>query len=236
MRPSYEKLTPRTGSGSRDGLLLKMLAALAVGLLAGALIGVWFLGSGSGSTGSGELFETAGVPGGFERTCDGAALASGRFFQAMNSPEIALDPDASRTAIDHMAVGEMAAEMKSAVPRLVEPYANGAIGEQYRAGVQTLQVGVPVGYKTLSCDTDRAVVRLWTVTVRGNATNVWPMQFWRTVQTELRWIDGDWRIVDGWTRNGPIAYWTQHPLPDRTANQSLVMLVTKGMKSFGTLP
>lgn len=235
MRAAYEKLSPRDDPGSGGRRFVKITAAVVVGLVIGVLLGRSMGGSGAESPGATEVTKT-GVTVGFERTCDGAAMAAGSFFQAMNSSEIALDGDASRRAIDDMATGPMASELKAAVAYLVEPYARGAIGEQYRAGVQTLQVGVPVGYKIRSCDEDRAVVRLWTVSVRGNATNVWPMQFWRTVETELGWIEGGWRIVDGWTRDGPVPYWTQRPLPDRPANQALVMRVTRGMKSFDALP
>jgi len=234
MRSTYERLSPRDGS-KPGGRIVKVAALVMAALLVGMLLGKSMGGSGVESPGQVELTE-AGVPVGSDRSCVGAAVAAGRFFQAMNAPENALDADASRRAIDDMAVGQMASELKAAVAYLVEPYARGAIGQGYRAGVQTVQVGVPVGYAVRSCDEDRVVVRLWTVSVRGNATNVWPMQFWRTVQTELAWDEGGWRIVDGWTRDGPVPYWTQRPLESRPANQALVMRVTRGMKSFDAFP
>lgn len=234
MRTSYEKLTARDNPGPSSNRLLKAAGLLALGLVVGMLVGV---GLGSSSNDAGKIGRSGGstVSAGFIRSCNGAALAIGEFFERMNSAEIALDPDASRAAIDEMATGQVATEMKAAVDYLVEPYAAGAIGREYRAGTETLQVGVPVAYRVRECSGDRVVVRLWTVTVRGNATNVWPMQFWRTVQTSVEWINGRWQIVDGWNRDGPIPYWTQRPLPDRKANQALVMRITGGMRSFGSL-
>lgn len=236
MRSSYEKLSARDSQNPGGRPSLKLVAVLAVGLIVGMFVGSSLGRSTDDPVTTEQTTVADGVPTGFERTCEGAALASGKFFQVMQTPEVALDAEASRAAIDRMATGAVATEMKAAVTHLVEPYAAGAIGQEYRAGAQTLQVGVPVAYKIRSCEKDRVVVRLWTVTVRGNATNVWPMQFWRTVETELHWVGGEWQILDGWNRDGPIPYWTQRPLPSRSANQALVMRITREMKSFATLP
>ncbi|MCB0859978.1 MAG: hypothetical protein KDB54_04915 [Solirubrobacterales bacterium] len=210
-----------------------MAAAIVAALIVGVLVGR--------STAPGTTLP-AGAPvgptgvSGFDRSCTGAASAAGRYFTVMNSPTVALDSKASRETIDQIASGRMAGELNAAVPYLVAPYAAGTIGQEYRAGVPTIQLGVPLGYKILTCTPDRVTVRIWTVTVRGNGGSVSPMQFWRTVQTELAWQDGGWRIVKGWNRDGPVPYWTQRPLPSRSENQVLVMRVARGMKSFDSLP
>lgn len=210
-----------------------MAAAMVAALIVGVLVG---------RATAPETTLPAGAPvgptglSGFERSCTGAASAAGRYFTAMNSPKVALDAKASRKTIDRIASGRMAGELKAAVPYLVAPYAAGVIGQEYRAGVPTIQLGVPLGYKILACAPDRVTVRIWTVTVRGNAGSISPMQFWRTVQTELAWQDDGWRIVKGWNRDGPVPYWTQRPLPSRSGNQALVMRVAGGMKSFASFP
>lgn len=233
MRPAYEKLAVGHRRNRGGGWLAKagaIMAALIVGVLVGR------------STAHSESALPAGAPVGptgvftFEHSCSGGASAAGRFFAVMNSSTVALDAKSSRDLIDQIATGRMASELKAAVPYLVAPYATGTIGQEYRAGVPTIQLGVPLGYKILACSPDRVTVRIWTVTVRGNAGSVSPMQFWRTVQTELAWQDGGWRIVKGWNRDGPVPYWTQRPLPSRSDNQALVMRVAGGMKSFDSLP
>jgi len=234
MRTAYEKLPSSNGRSPEGGRVVKVAAAILVAVM----VGLWIGRSTAGS----ETLPHLGVPtgsadlSGFERSCSGAAAAAGRYFELMNSPKVALDPKASRETIDQIADGHMEAELKAAVPYLVAPYAAGTIGQEYRAGVATVQMGVPLGYAVLSCSPDLVRVRIWTVTVRGNAGSVWPMQFWRTVQTELAWQNGRWLIVKGWNRDGPVPYWTQRPLPDRSANQALVMRIAGGMKSFGSLP
>ena len=210
-----------------------MAAAMVAALIVGVLVG---------RATAPETTLPAGAPvgptglSGFERSCTGAASAAGRYFTVMNSPKVALDTKASRETIDQVASGHMAGELKAAVPYLVTPYAAGTIGQEYRAGIPTIQLGVPLGYKILACAPDRVTVRIWTVTVRGNAGSISPMQFWRTVQTELAWQDDGWRIVKGWNRDGPVPYWTQRPLPSRSGNQALVMRVAGGMKSFASFP
>jgi len=234
MRAAYEKLPSSNGRSPGGGRVVKVAAAIVVAVI----VGLWIGRSTAGS-------ETSTQPGvrtgsvnlsGFDHSCSGAAAAAGRYFELINSPKVALDAKASRDTIDQIAAGHMEAELKAAVPYLVAPYAAGTIGREYRAGVATIQMGVPLGYSVLSCTPDLVRVRIWTVTVRGNAGSVWPMQFWRTVQTELAWQNGRWLIVKGWNRDGPVPYWTQRPLPDRPANQALVMRVAGGMKSFGSLP
>lgn len=233
MRSSYEKLPASNGRAPVGGLLAKV-AAIVAALIVGVLVGR--------TTAPETTLSAAGVPvgptgpSGFERSCSGAASAAGRYFTVMNSPKVALDTKASRQTIDQIASGRMAGELKAAVPYLVAPYAAGTIGQEYRAGIPTIQLGVPLGYKILACAPDRVTVRIWTITVRGNAGSVSPMQFWRTVQTELAWQDDGWRIVKGWNRDGPVPYWTQKPLPNRSGNQVLVMRVAGGMKSFDSLP
>ena len=233
MRPAYEKLAVSnadTAGGGRFAKVAAIIAALIVGVLVGR------------TTAPETTLPAAGAPvgptgvSGFERSCSGAASAAGRYFTVMNSPKVALDTKASRETIDQVASGHMAGELKAAVPYLVTPYAAGTIGQEYRAGIPTIQLGVPLGYKILACAPDRVTVRIGTVTVRGNAGSISPMQFWRTVQTELAWQDDGWRIVKGWNRDGPVPYWTQRPLPSRSGNQALVMRVAGGMKSFASFP
>lgn len=234
MRAAYEKLPSGNGRSPEGGRVVKVVAAIVVAVIVGLWIGRSTAGSETSRqpsvpTRSADLF-------GFERSCSGAAAAAGRYFELMNSQKVALDAKASRETIGQIAAGHMEAELKAAVPYLVAPYAAGTIGQEYRAGVATIQMGVPLGYSVLSCTPDLVRVRIWTVTVRGNASSVWPMQFWRTVQTELAWQNGRWLIEKGWNRDGPVPYWTQRPLPDRSANQALVMRVAGGMKSFGSRP
>lgn len=236
MRSAYEKL-PRIDSDSRgSGGLVKLVGAILVALIVGVLVGRATAtpegvatGPVGAQTGSTDLS-------GFEHSCTGAVAATGRFFEMMNSRQVALDAKASRHVIGEIAAGDMKTELKAAVPYLVAPYAAGTIGQEYRAGVPTIQLGVPLSYEVLSCRPDLVTVRIWTVTVRGNAGSVWPMQFWRTVETELAWQDGRWLIVKGWNRDGPVPYWTQRPLPSRSANQALVMRIAGGMKPLAGLP
>lgn len=234
MRPAYEKLPSIEKETRGSGGLVKLAGMIVLSVIVGVFIGRAIAGSGTTGTVAAPMGPT-GLSG-FERSCSGAVVAASRFFESMNSPEVALDAKASRQTIDQVATGQMRAELKAAVPYLVAPYARGTIGREYRAGVPTIQLGVPLSYEVLSCSPDLVKVRIWTVTVRGNGGSVWPMQFWRTVQTELAWQNGGWLIVNGWNRDGPVPYWTQRPLPSRAANQDLVMRIAGGMKPLASLP
>lgn len=224
--------------GSDQGPVIKAVLLTLV-----ACVAVWliFLRDGDSkapvvsSAAPTELSET-GVAAGFPHTCEGAVGAFTSYYQELNSAEVALNPAKTKTAIDASTIGEAHRNLvENGIPEL-RRYADGAIGQQYRAGVQTIYRGTPIGWKVNACGRDEVDVQLWTVAVRGNATNVWPMQIWNTHRATLVWEDGDWKTRDATMEDGPVPYWTQSPPASRPTNQRDVMERTEGMNAYVSLP
>lgn len=225
--------------GSRLPLAAVCLGMLPLGIAAGGLIGI------GGSQGSGTQESVAmvvpsaraeGVAVGWPSNCKGAGAAAASYVQAFGSSELALDLNAARRAVKQLATPELSARLIPALKEAIGPYANGAIGSDWRSGIETLQITVPLAYSEIKCAAaEKASVRLWAVTLRGTASAVWPMQFWDTHQIDLTWQSDDWKVSGGTQQPGPVPHLAQGPLPHRK-NQTAVMDLARNMRPFQLTP
>lgn len=213
-------------------------AALLIGLALGGLLNIGGQ-RGSGANDPGVAVAAAqadGVPVGWPSSCDGAVAAAASYLQALGTSELALDLKAARRAVNRLATPDLAARLRPALAKAIGPYQHGAIGQEWRSGIDTLQATLPLAYQQRSCEPEhQASVRLWAVTLRGTAGSVWPMQFWDTHQVDLTWSEEDWKVSGGWQRLGPVPHWTQTPKPHRD-NQAEVMRLARNLHPFRLAP
>lgn len=189
----------RRGENGRRRLLLRGLALLvAVGF-------GWAVGQAGGggkppaaepiapgAAGSGRT--RAGIPVGFPDTESGAAGAVAAYQRAFASPAI-LRPAVMRERIEAVATPDYADAMLAANTPGRERIAAGPIGAGVVAGIQTLYSAVPIGYEVEAFSPARARILTWGFTLLGNASAVEPAAYFGLTHTELRWMEGSWRIA-----------------------------------------
>jgi hypothetical protein len=210
------------------------LAALIL-LLAGLLVG---RASAPGDeaveapAGSGPVRVERGVPVGHARTREGAAAAVASYQRAFADPAI-LAPDVMRRRLEVAASPDYVRTMLDANSPGRERLARGPIGQGIRHGIQTLYVGVPIGYRIESFSPRRARVLTWGFTLLGNAAAVAPRAYFGLTHTDLVWLDGDWKIAATEARFGPTPKLQTPPGPVGGYD---VMRLARELRSYGATP
>lgn len=156
----------------------------------------------AGSPPPGLTSKWAGGGVGFPRTRQGAALAAGSYQEAFAEAAI-LRPGELRRRVREVATPAYAPVMLAANRPGTGRLARGAFGTELGAGVPSVFLGVPVGYRILSFSPGRAVVRTWGLTLLGNVGAVEPTAYFGLARTVLVWLDGRWRIADTRASFGP---------------------------------
>jgi hypothetical protein len=207
------------GPKRRRGLLIVSIAAL-VALLVGWTVGR--AGSSSGPSAGAE--ETAAIPGAtgeesragipvaFPDTAQGAAAAVATYQGAFASPAI-LRPSVMRERIEAVATPDYAAQMLAANGPGRERLAAGPIGVGIADGLQTLYSSVPIGYEVEAFSPARARILTWGFTLLGNSSAVEPEAYFGLTHTELRWVEGSWRIAATRAGFGPTPRLATNPGP-----------------------
>jgi hypothetical protein len=139
-------------------------------------------------TGPGPATEENGVPVGYAPTKEGAVAAATNFNLLEGKDEL-LDLDAMTTAMRTLAApawrNEASRQAKSGYEYIVDTYGKDA----------DVSVAV-VRYDLVDFTTERAAVRLWTVSLASGSKRPSVEEVWAIVTVDLVWVDGDWR-VDG---------------------------------------
>jgi hypothetical protein len=130
----------------------------------------------------------------FPKTEAGAAAAAAAYQQSFASPEI-LRPGVLRKRVKAVATPDYAAQMLATNEPGVARLAAGPLGVGVRQNLRTIYTAVPIGYRVLSFETDRAEVETWGLTLLGNAGSVEPAAYFGTSRTEMAWTAGRWRIA-----------------------------------------
>jgi hypothetical protein len=203
----------------RRGLLIvsiAVLVALAVGWVVGRAgsspgspRGVEEVTATPGSTGDEAR---AGVQVGFPDTEHGAAAAVATYQRAFASPSI-LRPAVLRERIEAVATPDYAAQMLAANSPGRERLAAGPIGVGIADGLQTLYSSVPIGYEVEAFSPARARILTWGFTLLGNSSAVEPEAYFGLTHTELRWVEGSWRIAATRAGFGPTPQLATNPGP-----------------------
>jgi hypothetical protein len=189
---------PRERSPRRLALIL--FAALALGAFLGRLSAPTRPGAHAAtSAGVAAAQAPSRHPARFPRTPAGAARAVGAYERSFATPKI-LQGAELRKRIEAVATPAYAKTMLAANQPGAWRLARGPIGEGLRQGTQTLYSAVPIGYRVESFAPRSARVLTWGFTLLGNASSVEPAAYFGLTHTELRWIEGRWRIAE--TRGG----------------------------------
>jgi len=199
-------------------ILIRALILLGV-LGAGWVIGrVGSTTTPRSTTGGPDLAQTpsartrAGIPVGFADTAKGAADAVAAYQRAFASPSI-LRPAVMRERIEAVATPDYATQMLAANTPGRERIAAGPIGIGVAAGLRTLYSAVPIGYEVEAFTPSRARILTWGFTLLGNASAVEPAAYFGLTHTELRWLDGTWRIAATSAGFGPTPKLATRPGP-----------------------
>lgn len=180
-----------TDSRVRIGMVL---GALVVGVMIGVLLGFVLDNGGERSrqaptpsaVGPGPTTEVNGVPVGYARTEVGAVAAATNF-NLLAGKDGLLDSDAMTTAMQTLAApswkDEASDQAESGYEYIVDTY-----GEDADISASVLR------YDVVDFTPERAVVRLWTVSVASGSKRPTVEEVWAVVTVHLVWIGGDWRV------------------------------------------
>jgi hypothetical protein len=183
-----------------------LLAALLVGLAAGAAVDRFVLSSpGHPSSGQGSA-ATAGVPGvgpsrvergvpvGYEHSAHGAAQAAGDYLAVLGG-QLALDQVALDAALAQVAepsaLVRLQASAKSSLQ--VEESLWGIVSAR-QVGKRVLLTQTPIAYRVDAFALDHATVSVWLVTCVGVENQQRLEAFWGISSATVAWLDGDWRL------------------------------------------
>lgn len=224
LRPGYRR--PRGATFALAAVIL---------LLAGLLIGRASAPNGEtveASSSSGPVRVERGVPVGHARTREGAAAAVASYQRAFADPAI-LRPNVMRRRLEIAASPDYVQTMLAANSPGRERLARGPIGQGIRHGIQTLYVGVPIGYRIESFSPRRARVLTWGFTLLGNASAVAPRAYFGLTHTDLAWQGGDWKIAATEASFGPTPKLQTPPGPVGGYD---VMRLARELRSYGATP
>jgi len=223
------------GGGGRRGVAARVLFTVLVfvgGLLVGRAGAPGGRVEATPPQGSGPTRTQAGVPVGYARTRDGAAAAVASYQRAFADAAI-LKPAVMRQRIEVVASPDYVATMLAANSPGRERLARGPIGAGARHGIQTLYVGVPIGYRIESFSRRRARVLTWGFTLLGNASAVAPRAYFGLTHTDLVWIGGDWKIAGTEASFGPTP---RLVTPRRPVGGYGVLRLVRELRSYGLTP
>ncbi|WP_254068875.1 hypothetical protein [Streptomyces sp. TM32] len=153
------------------------------------------------------VHELHGVPVGYPHTRSGAKAAAANYTIVSGSSQFLTDKDAR-----HRAVSVMAAEgTAGAAVKKADHTAGDAVsslrGDASKVSVKKAiaRTGV-LSAHVLGFDSQRAMVRLWTTTVRGSAAgHATPQAGFQSVTVTLVWESNDWKLKDSSASTGLVA-------------------------------
>jgi hypothetical protein len=148
-----------------------------------------------------------GVPVGYEHSQKGAVAAAANYARVLSSTLI-LDRSKRRAAIEALAAPEALARQQRAWDQAVALLSKGlgVPGGAAQDGTVLLRA-VPVGWRVEEYTGDRATVAIWVTSVLGalggSPAGVPVREAWGTSTVKLRWVDGDWKLLDTTNTDGP---------------------------------
>ena len=204
-----------TDSRVRTGMVF---GASAMGVLVGVWIG-FILDKGSAApptaakppvVGPGPVAEENGVPVGYAHTEHGAVAAATNF-SLLTTRDDLLDVNALTTAMETLAAPEWKDEAGTQATN-----GNEFIVDRY--GDDADLSGSVLRYDIVDYSTDRAVVKLWTVSVASGSKRPNVEEVWGTLTVSLVWTDGDWRVEGNESTPGPAPIDLPAGQPERSAS------------------
>jgi hypothetical protein len=177
-----------------------------------------------------------GVGVGYARTRQGAVAAAANYLRVLSS-DLILDTARRRAAIDTLAAPEARAGMQKELDQAMASVrkgfgVTGAAGER----AQVLLRATPVGWRVDAYGDGAATVAIWVTGMAGSlggAEGAVPIrEGWGTTTVALRWVEGDWKLVETATKDGPL------PISDVSPPTAAPELVSKAreFKEFTYAP
>jgi hypothetical protein len=149
-----------------------------------------------------------GVGVGYARSQQGAVAAAANYSSVLSSALI-LDTAKRRAAIDTLAAPEARADLQNTFDLAVASLRKGlGVTGAGADDVQVLMRANPVGWKVDDYGDGTARVAIWVSGVTGSIGGTGPpapiREGWGTTTVNLRWVKGDWKLVDSTTVDGPL--------------------------------
>ena len=149
----------------------------------------------------------SGVPVGYQHNQQGAVAAAANYTSVLSSTLI-LDRSKRRAAIKALAAPEALTRQQRAWDQAVALLNKGlGVADGAAKDGSVLLRAVPVGWRLEEYTGDRATVAIWVTSVLGALggppDGVPVREAWGTSTVELRWVDGDWKLVDTTNTDGP---------------------------------
>jgi hypothetical protein len=148
-----------------------------------------------------------GVPVGYQHSQQGAVAASANYARVLSSAMI-LDQARRRAAIQAISAPEALARQQRAFDQAVALLSKGlGVGQAGARDGTVLLRAVPVGWRLEAYTGDRARVAIWVTSVLGALSGpqgVPVREAWGTTTVDLRWVDGDWKLLNTTTTDGPV--------------------------------
>jgi hypothetical protein len=177
-----------------------------------------------------------GVGVGYARSRQGAVAAAANYLRVLSS-DLVLDTARRRAAIDTLAAPEARAGMQKEFDQAMDSVrkgfgVSGAAGER----AQVLLRATPVGWRVDAYGDGAATVAIWVTGMAGSldgADGPVPIrEGWGTTTLALRWVEGDWKLVETVTKDGPL------PISDVSPPTAAPELVSKAreFKEFTYAP
>lgn len=204
-----------TDSKVRTGMVF---GALALGILIGVWIG-FVLDKGNAPppatadapvVGPGPASEENGVPVGYAHTEQGAVAAATNF-SLLTTRDDLLDIDALTTAMETLAAPEWKVEAATQATNGYE-----FIVDRY--GDDADLSGSVLRYDVVDYSEDRAVIKLWTVSVASGSKRPNVEEAWGTLTISLVWTNGDWHVEGNESTPGPAPIDLPAGQPEQSAN------------------
>jgi hypothetical protein len=149
-----------------------------------------------------------GVGVGWAPSRGGAVAAAANYTKVLSSALI-LDTARRRLAIDTLAAPEAAPRLQKTFDQAVASLRRGlgVTGPADQAGGVLLRA-VPVGWRVEQYGGGAAKVAIWVTSVAGSLGgpqgSVPVREGWGTTTVTLRWVGGDWNLLDTTTTDGPV--------------------------------
>jgi hypothetical protein len=164
---------------------------------------------------------------GYTRTQKGAVAAAANYTKALSSDQI-LDDDWRGRAIDTLAAPQAKARLQKTFAQAVVSLRKGLGVSAAGDGSQVLLRATPVGWRMDRYGGGTAKVAIWVTSIAGSLGGdhgpVPILEGWGTTTAELRWVQGDWKLLNTTTTEGPV------PIADVSPPTAAAELVDEAAK------
>jgi hypothetical protein len=149
-----------------------------------------------------------GVGVGYAHSRQGAVAAAANYARVLSSSLI-METTRRRLAIDTLAAPDARARLQRTFDQVVVSLRKGfGVTGAADDGTQVLLRTTPVGWRMDSYSRGTARVAIWVTSVAGSlggAQGPVPVrEGWGTTTIVLRWVEGDWKLLDSKTTDGPL--------------------------------